>query len=257
MDDDVGAAQGLRVGGGHVGPAQHHRAAWHGLAQQRLGVAVHHAGLVLPLARGNGRPRLEHDAHKVVIQRQRLLWPPRAAQMQQRQTGLRRHGHGHAVRHLQAMCACELFLRQKMRGQPPQPRLLMRQQPRQKAVAQQRGPPKIVRNGRWLPQPAKPGGQPCKPMGHERQNAGKRGNGNPGRCERRARLQEGWRAAKGRRKRPPRTFLRRTRARLCLQKSSESAQRWHAWSQRCCRGLFHLPACVPAIRNTPLWQARI
>ena len=106
----VVAACGVFVGIGNVLPAQHHRAALHGLAQQDLRVFVHHARLVHHLPPGHGFTGVDHDGHEIVVPVQGL---GSIAQVQQGQAGLRRNVDGHGIGHFQPMGAVELLLVQK------------------------------------------------------------------------------------------------------------------------------------------------
>jgi len=141
VDHQVVAALQPRSVAHHVRPGQHHGAALHGLADQRLGPAVHHAGLVDRLARRQHLVRVHDDADEVLVPVQRGLAP-----VQQGQAGLRRNVDGHGIGHFQAMGAVELFLVQEQGAERAQLALLGQRQAGQEGVALQGLQPKLCRN---------------------------------------------------------------------------------------------------------------
>ena len=100
----------------HVLPAERDGAALHGLAGQRLAVAVDHAVVVSHLAPGQHGAGVDDDAFEVVVKLQ--------AQVQHWQAGLGGNRHGHVVGHFQGVCARELLFFQKFGRHAAQPALL-------------------------------------------------------------------------------------------------------------------------------------
>ena len=124
----------------HVGPAQRHRPAVHGLAAEFFLVIVHHASIVMHFARCQHGVGMDHDAAKVVV--------PVQPQPEHREAGLGRNGQRHFVGHLQALGAAELLATQKLHAQQPQLLQVGCITLGQKGVARQRGVPQRLRYGR-------------------------------------------------------------------------------------------------------------
>jgi hypothetical protein len=109
VDDHVVAA--LAGGGGHILPAQHHRAALHRLAGQHFVVVVHHAVLVHHFALRHHFVRVHDDADEIVVPVQRLA---AGAEVQHRQAGLGGNCHRHGIGDGQSLGAMKLFFGQEV-----------------------------------------------------------------------------------------------------------------------------------------------
>ncbi len=119
VDHHVVADRGAFARTGHVLPAQHQRAAVHGLAGQGFGVFVHHARVVAHLAAGEHRARLQHDADEIVVPVEQVGQVPhrttvRPVHPQQRPAGLGGDGQGHGVGDRESVGATELLLGQEV-----------------------------------------------------------------------------------------------------------------------------------------------
>ena len=151
-----------------MGPGQHHRAAGHRLADQRLLPAVQHAGLVERLARRQHLVGLDHDADEVVVPVERV-----SSQVDQRQAGLQRDRQRDVVADDQAPRAMELLAGQEPGAELPQPLDLIGFQPGQPGQGGERILPERLRDRarrqqRRAYQPAAQlAGQPRQPsLGH-------------------------------------------------------------------------------------------
>ena len=156
VDDDVEAFAGRGAGVAHGAPAQHQRAAVHGLAGQHLAVLVHDASAVHGFAASHHVVRLQHDADEIVVPGERAFRLVGATQPQERQAGLCSHGQRHGVGHLQAVRAGEFLVGQEVAHQPFEPCQRRGGQGGDERVVRQRGLPQRPGHGRRGRQAAQP-----------------------------------------------------------------------------------------------------
>src|SRR5438552_991129 len=136
VDHDVVAPLGGLAGGLDIAPRQHHRAAFHRLAGQRLVVVVNDARFVHHLAPRDDLVAVHHDADEAIV----AIEP----EPQHRQAGLRRDRHRDLVADLKALRAGELLACEKECGEFAQHRQVDRAAPREKGIARQRQLPQRV-----------------------------------------------------------------------------------------------------------------